>query len=225
MKEIAIKIIYDNCKENKDLQEGWGFSALVETDRRKILFDTGKDRDAFFSNAEKMGIDLGEITDVMFSHKHNDHIAGCKEILGKLQDNCRVYVPKGFPTKLVPQNLQVQVVSDFQEVDKDVFSMVLKAGIFLHEQSLVLQTEKGLVILTGCAHAGIVNILEAAQKRLNVPLYLVLGGFHLFRKNCCSIEKVVNKFQALKVKKVSSLPLFRRADHWSISGSLSAGLL
>jgi 7,8-dihydropterin-6-yl-methyl-4-(beta-D-ribofuranosyl)aminobenzene 5'-phosphate synthase len=203
MKEITIKIIYDNCKENKDLQEGWGFSALVETDHRKILFDTGNDRNAFFSNTEKMGIDLSEITDVLFSHKHDDHIAGCREILGKLQENCRVYLPKGFPPKLVPQNLQIQEVSDFQEVEKNVFSMVLKGGIFLYEQSLVLQTEKGLVIITGCAHPGIIKILEATQERLNVPIYLVLGGFHLFRKDRRFIEKIVTKFQALQVKKVA----------------------
>ncbi|MGC1878866.1 MAG: MBL fold metallo-hydrolase [Rhabdochlamydiaceae bacterium] len=203
MKEITIKIIYDNCKENKDLQEGWGFSAIVETDHRKILFDTGNDRNAFLSNIEKMGIDLREITDVMFSHKHDDHIAGCREILEKLQENCRVYLPKGFPSKMVPQNLLIQKISDFRELEKGIFSIVLKGGIFLHEQSLILQTEKGLVIITGCAHPGIINILEAAQKRLNAPLYLILGGFHLFRKNCCSIEEIVTKFQALEVKKVA----------------------
>ncbi len=203
VKEITIKIIYDNCKESKDLREGWGFSALVETGQRKMLFDTGNDRNAFFSNTEKMGIDLRAITDVMFSHKHDDHIAGCREILGNLQKNCRVYLPKGFPSKLVPQNLQIQEVSNFQEVEKNVFSMVFKGGIFLHEQSLVLQTEKGLVIITGCAHPGIIKILEAAQERLNAPIHLVVGGFHLFRKDRRFIEKIVTKFQDLQVKKVA----------------------
>lgn len=203
MKEITIKIIYDNCKENKDLQEGWGFSALVETGRRKILFDTGNDRNAFFHNAEKMGIDLREITDVMFSHKHDDHVAGCREILGKLQENCRIYVPKGFPSKLLPENLQVQKISDFQKVGKNVFSMVLKGGIFLYEQALIFQMEKGLAIITGCAHPGIIKILEAAQEKLNAPLYFVLGGFHLFRKDRHSIEKIVTKFQTLQVKKAA----------------------
>jgi 7,8-dihydropterin-6-yl-methyl-4-(beta-D-ribofuranosyl)aminobenzene 5'-phosphate synthase len=203
MKKIKITIIYDNCKENRDLQEGWGFSALVEIGYRKILFDTGNDRDAFFSNLEKLGIDCGEITDVVFSHKHDDHIAGCEEILGKIREDCKVYLPKGFPSKLVPKNLQIQKVLDFQEIEKNVFSMVLKGGILLHEQSLILQTEKGLVIITGCAHPGITKILESAQKRLKAPLYLVLGGFHLFRKDCQYIEKIVNRFQALGVTRVA----------------------
>lgn len=203
MKEITIRIIYDNCKESKDLQEGWGFSALIETGDRTMLFDTGNDRDAFFSNTEKMGIDYRKITDVIFSHKHRDHVAGCKEILGKLSENCRVFLPKGFPSKIVPQNLQTQKVSDFQEIEKNVFSLVLKGGFFLYEQSLVLKTENGLVVITGCAHPGIINILETAQKKFNAPIYLVLGGFHLFRKNCRFVENVVNKFQALGIKKVA----------------------
>lgn len=203
MKEITIRIIYDNCKENKDLQEGWGFSALIEIPSHKILFDTGNDQNAFFSNAEKMGIDCREITDVVFSHKHGDHIAGCKEILGTVSENCRVCLPKGFPAKIVPQNLQVQIISDFQEIGKDLFSLVLKGGIFLHEQSLIYRTKKGLVIITGCAHPGIINILEAAKKRLKEPLYLVLGGFHLFRKNCLFIEKTIHEFQNLQVRKVA----------------------
>jgi 7,8-dihydropterin-6-yl-methyl-4-(beta-D-ribofuranosyl)aminobenzene 5'-phosphate synthase len=202
-KEIKISIIYDNCKENSDFQEGWGFSALLEIGQRKILFDTGNDRNAFFSNSEKMDIDCGEITDVIFSHKHHDHVAGCKEILEKMRDSCRLYLPKGFPSKIVPQNLQIQKVLDFQEIDKNLFSMVLKGGIFLYEQSLILQTEKGLIIVTGCAHPGIIKILESAQKRLKAPLYLILGGFHLFRKSSHFIEKTLNKFQDLGVKKVA----------------------
>jgi len=203
MEKTKITILYDNCKENRELQEGWGFSALVETSHRKILFDTGNDRDAFFSNIEKLGIDCGEITDVVFSHKHSDHVAGCKEILEKMRQDCRVYLPKGFPSKRVPSHLQIQKVSDFQEIDDNLFSLVLKGGIFLYEQSLILQTEKGLIIMTGCAHPGITNILEAAQKRLKAPLYLVLGGFHLFRKNGRSVEGVVRQFQSLGVSKVA----------------------
>ena len=47
--QIIIKIIYDNCKENENLEKGWGFSCLVDVGHRKILFDTGADADAFFS--------------------------------------------------------------------------------------------------------------------------------------------------------------------------------
>ncbi len=110
----------------KTFREGWGFSALIETGSRKILFDTGNDKEAFFSNVEKMGIDLSKITDIVFSHKHDDHITGCEEVLEKLPDHCNVYFRKGYPSKKVPKSLQIHKVKDFVEIDKNVYSMALK---------------------------------------------------------------------------------------------------
>jgi 7,8-dihydropterin-6-yl-methyl-4-(beta-D-ribofuranosyl)aminobenzene 5'-phosphate synthase len=203
VEKILVKIIYDNCKGDQNLQEGWGFSALIEANDRKILFDTGNNQEAFFSNVEKMNINLEEVTEVMFSHKHADHTTGCMEILGKLQKNCTVYLPKGFPSKKIPSDLNTQKVNAFLEIKRDIFSLVLRAGFFLYEQILLLQIEKGLVAVTGCAHPGIVNILKAAQKRLQKPDYFVLGGFHLFRKSCSISEDIVKQFQSLGVKKVA----------------------
>jgi 7,8-dihydropterin-6-yl-methyl-4-(beta-D-ribofuranosyl)aminobenzene 5'-phosphate synthase len=49
------------------------------------------------------------------------------------------------------------------------------------DMSLVLNTAKGLVIVTGCGHAGVVNTLEAARERIRkAPVHAVLGGLHLF---------------------------------------------
>ncbi len=204
MKKTTIKIIYDNCKQNIELQEDWGFSALIEHNHRKILFDTGNNQEIFFSNLGKMGIHLEEITDVIFSHKHKDHITGCKDILEQLQKNSRVYLPKGFPLKKVPQqHLQIQMVTNFIEIDKNIYAMPLKGGFFLNEQCLILDTEKGLVVVTGCAHPGIINIVEAAKKRLNKRIYLLLGGFHLFRKSCHRIDEIVDKMKLLQVEKVA----------------------
>jgi 7,8-dihydropterin-6-yl-methyl-4-(beta-D-ribofuranosyl)aminobenzene 5'-phosphate synthase len=197
---MRIRIIYDNCKERSDLEMGWGFSALVETPSHTILFDTGNDENAFYSNLEKMDINYRHITDVVFSHKHDDHTAGAAHILRKLGKECRVYLPKGFPQKKI--DFPSVSVSDFQEIGKNIFSMVLKGGFFLYEQFLILQTAKGLVIITGCAHPGVISIVEAVQKKLKSPIHCVLGGFHLFRKNPQSIENIVQKFKILQVEKV-----------------------
>ncbi|WP_224250151.1 MBL fold metallo-hydrolase [Hyalangium gracile] len=56
------------------------------------------------------------------------------------------------------------------------------------DQSLVIDTEQGLVVVTGCGHAGIINIAEAARKQVRpAPLHAVIGGLHLFRAD----EKVL----------------------------------
>jgi 7,8-dihydropterin-6-yl-methyl-4-(beta-D-ribofuranosyl)aminobenzene 5'-phosphate synthase len=99
--------------------------------------------------------------------------------------------------------LQIKKISDFQEIGKNIFCMVLKGGLFLYEQILILQTKKGLVIITGCAHPGIIHIIEEAQTKLKTPVYFVMGGFHLFRKKSCFINEIVRTFRSLSVKQVA----------------------
>jgi 7,8-dihydropterin-6-yl-methyl-4-(beta-D-ribofuranosyl)aminobenzene 5'-phosphate synthase len=54
----------------------WGFSALVEADGRRILFDTGLRPETVLQNARHLGIDLSGVTDVVLSHHHGDHTGG-----------------------------------------------------------------------------------------------------------------------------------------------------
>jgi 7,8-dihydropterin-6-yl-methyl-4-(beta-D-ribofuranosyl)aminobenzene 5'-phosphate synthase len=197
MNGITIKIIYDNCKAEEGFQEGWGFSCLVDTGRRKILFDTGANSEAFFSNLEKLGIRCEEITDVVCSHKHSDHIAAFKDVAAKLKKDSRIFLPKKFRAKALP--VHTEIVEDFKEIDSGIYSIVLKGGLFLYEQALILQTPKGLAIITGCAHPGIIQLLHEAKNRFNQPIHLVLGGLHLFRKSQTQIDAIIDQFKALNV--------------------------
>lgn len=196
--DMKIKVIYENRKGDPALKEGWGFSCWIEWEKKKILFDTGGDPDAFFSNLEKLGLRLEEATHVVFSHKHWDHIAGLNEVVQKLAKGTPIFVPKTFPT--VPS---ATVVDSFAQIDEHFYSLVLKGGLFLYEQILVFDTPKGLVILTGCAHPGIVSILEEAQRKFNKAIYFVMGGFHLFKKEKKETEKIVEKFKTLSIQKVA----------------------
>ena len=50
------------------------------------------------------------------------------------------------------------------------------------DMSLVIDTDRGLVVITGCGHAGIINTLEYARKKVrNAPIHAAVGGFHLFQ--------------------------------------------
>jgi 7,8-dihydropterin-6-yl-methyl-4-(beta-D-ribofuranosyl)aminobenzene 5'-phosphate synthase len=200
MNPIIIKIIYDNCKSHEGFQEGWGFSCLVDLGPRKVLFDTGADSQAFFSNLQKLNVQFDEITDVVFSHKHADHVAGFEEVIRKLNKNSRLFLPKKFPSRKLPPTIHREIIEDFKEIGSKIYSLVLKAGFLFYEQALVIETQKGLVVITGCAHPGIIRVLQEAQKRLKQPIYLVLGGFHLFRNKQNQIDVIVNQFKALKVQ-------------------------
>ena len=53
----------------------WGFSALVEVDGKRILFDTGG-RPQVLNNARELGVELSNVEDVILSHNHWDHVTG-----------------------------------------------------------------------------------------------------------------------------------------------------
>lgn len=198
---IVIRIIYDNREEDPSMQAGWGFSCLVEIGHRKILFDTGADTKAFLANLQQLKISSSEITDVLFSHKHSDHVTGLQEILGNMKRETRLFLPRGFPMRSL--SVQTTYVSDIAEIDTDIYSLVMRGGWCLYEQALILRTNRGLVVITGCAHPGIIHLLKAIKKRLGEPLHLVLGGFHLFKKSPKSINKIVTQLKSLGVEKIA----------------------
>ena len=50
------------------------------------------------------------------------------------------------------------------------------------DMSLIFDTDKGLVVLSGCGHAGVINTLEFARSRVRrAPVHAAIGGFHLFQ--------------------------------------------
>lgn len=153
---VKISILYDNRCDNCQLQECWGFSALVEYDGNKLLFDTGGNLATFSSNAEKMNLPYKEITQLVLSHWHWDHIAGFQEIAARLSNNAVLYVPKMFPWFLLRKGAtyfkKKKVVRSFEAIAPNIYSLVLRGGFCLYEQALVLETPKGLGIITGCGH-------------------------------------------------------------------------
>ena len=57
----------------------------------------------------------------------------------------------------------------------------VQADSIPEDMSLVVNTDKGLVVLTGCGHAGVVNVVEYARHIVpSQPAYAVVGGLHLF---------------------------------------------
>jgi 7,8-dihydropterin-6-yl-methyl-4-(beta-D-ribofuranosyl)aminobenzene 5'-phosphate synthase len=78
------------------------------------------------------------------------------------------------------------------------------------EQSLVLVAEQSLAVITGCAHSGIVRIVERAREIVlsgdvaDGDVHLIIGGFHLGRRRQAAIVGIVDDFQRLGVQKVAA---------------------
>jgi len=159
---MKITIVYDN-EANAGLKSGWGFSCLIEA-KEKILFDTGDDGEKLIYNMKQLNIEPKDIDKVAISHDHWDHNGGLKEFL-KLNSNAKVFHPKSFskPTEISPGIHSTGAL-----------------GRLIKEQSLVVNTEKGNLVITGCAHPGLAKIINKAKQLGEV--YAVLGGFHGFSK-------------------------------------------
>jgi 7,8-dihydropterin-6-yl-methyl-4-(beta-D-ribofuranosyl)aminobenzene 5'-phosphate synthase len=72
----ALKITVLVTNLGGDPYEGdgeWGYSALVEVDGHKILYDTGLSADLVLRNAKALKVDLSDVEDVVLSHNHYDH--------------------------------------------------------------------------------------------------------------------------------------------------------
>jgi len=189
----------------------WGFAALVEVDGRRLLFDTGQRPTTVRDNARELGLDLGNISDVVLSHNHSDHVGGLLELrrtLAKKNPNAlsHVHVATGAFTSRGPgefsgdENPLIAIRPAYEAAGgafiEHAGPVELLPGVWFtgpiprkypdeqpvppgwvlrgadrklipdstpEDAALVFDTSHGLVILTGCGHAGLINTLEYAR--------------------------------------------------------------
>jgi 7,8-dihydropterin-6-yl-methyl-4-(beta-D-ribofuranosyl)aminobenzene 5'-phosphate synthase len=88
-----VTILYDAFGKDAAMKKDWGFSALVEVAGKRILFDTGNDRDIFAENVKASGVDLTNLDFVVLSHRHSDHMGGLSHVLS-VNPKVKIYAPK-----------------------------------------------------------------------------------------------------------------------------------
>jgi 7,8-dihydropterin-6-yl-methyl-4-(beta-D-ribofuranosyl)aminobenzene 5'-phosphate synthase len=179
---------------------------LIEGLDRTILFDTGTKEEVFLKNIEVLKINLEKVDLVFISHDHGDHTGGLPAFLRK-KSGIPVYVPSGanaaFQAVVKEKGGLVIPVNE----PLTIFPGVLSTGDLgeaIHEQALVLDTFEGLIVITGCAHPGIVHLLEKARQVGKKDIWMVLGGFHLVQTAPADVEKIITRFKELGVRRVGS---------------------
>jgi len=202
--DIRILVIYDNYSCRSDLETGWGFSCLIKGMEKAILFDTGGSGTNLMRNMERMGVSPQEVDVVILSHIHGDHTGGLQAFLER-KGNLAVYLPDSFPEnfKKAVRSYGADVISvrGPLQICPDVFSTG-EMGSFCIEQSLVLKSPSGLIVLTGCAHPGIVEIIEKAKRLFKENVLLAMGGFHLMDVGREQMEEIFTRFEELGVRYV-----------------------
>jgi 7,8-dihydropterin-6-yl-methyl-4-(beta-D-ribofuranosyl)aminobenzene 5'-phosphate synthase len=199
-KPITLTIVYDNRSADPRLGTAWGFACLIETGAMTILFDTGGDGQLLLANMKTLGIDPQAIDAVVLSHIHSDHTGGLDRLLA-INDRLTVYLPRSFPASFKARihNPVVEVSEAVQIADHIRTTGELGAAII--EQALIIETPCGLIVLTGCAHPGIVEIVH--QAKTAGKIYLAMGGFHLADRSAAEVEAVIAELKRSGVQQAA----------------------
>jgi 7,8-dihydropterin-6-yl-methyl-4-(beta-D-ribofuranosyl)aminobenzene 5'-phosphate synthase len=204
----------------------WGFSALVEVNGRKLLFDTGRTPKLVYDNARALGVRLSDVEDVILSHFHSDHTGGLLYLretltrknpaaLSRLHVNAGFFAPRRAGDSDEESNQMIAERKIYEDSGGTVVihgkATEILPGVWLsgpvprqtkernwsgqlqvlHESdwvedvvkeslSLFIDTPQGIVLLSGCGHAGIVNITRRAGAVTGTKkIHAAIGGFHL----------------------------------------------
>jgi 7,8-dihydropterin-6-yl-methyl-4-(beta-D-ribofuranosyl)aminobenzene 5'-phosphate synthase len=107
-------------------------------------------------------------------------------------------------TSLTPE---IKLLVNFKKVAIDKFFIknqdIYLPDLFTDEIAITINTKKGLVVITGCAHSGILNILDKAIEDSKTDnIYALLGGFHLSNLNETKIKEIADKINNYKINKI-----------------------
>jgi 7,8-dihydropterin-6-yl-methyl-4-(beta-D-ribofuranosyl)aminobenzene 5'-phosphate synthase len=200
---LKFTVLYDNYLCQEGTKPDWGFSCLIEGAEKTILFDTGTQPAILLHNVDQLGVDLKKVEQIVLSHDHYDHIGGLPGVLERNHE-VSVYMPISFAHEIVrsveAKKAEVFSVDEPVEICPNVYSTG-EMGVEIKEQSLIINTDRGLVIVTGCSHQGIVEILRRAKELFDRPIHLVFGGFHLGGKSDAELEEIIRHFKEIGVER------------------------
>ncbi|MBN1365041.1 MAG: MBL fold metallo-hydrolase [Syntrophaceae bacterium] len=202
-KNQLITVICDNYTTRDDLESSWGFSCLIKHRGKNVLFDTGSDGIVLAANMSKLSIDPVSIDLLMISHQHWDHTGGIYYILNA-KHNMPVCLPYSFSARFKEDmkryGAELIEVKKAQAISPGLYSTGDMEGP-VREQAALLQSPAGTIVITGCAHPGIVKIVKTAEKILpDDDLALVMGGFHLLDNENEDILKIIEQFKKMGVR-------------------------
>ncbi len=240
---VKLTVLTENTVRQAGLLAEHGLSFWIETDRQKILFDTGQS-DVFIKNAHQLGIEPGQADSIVISHGHYDHADGLPHLVSRanqldLYIHADAFVPKyamrqgekryigigwdpaqlenqglaihrtGAVTKLDQQVTLLAQIQKGRDIDKPAKDLlVMKDSQLLpdpmsDEQILICKTAKGLLVLLGCSHPGVVNCLDTVRQSFpNDSIHTVIGGLHLEKASPENLDAVIGAMKSMDIQSI-----------------------
>ena len=201
-------VLSDNRTCNDQLQTEHGLSILLETDKHRILLDTGAS-DVFIRNAEKTGIDLSTVDYVFISHGHSDHAGGLRHLVERNRQAKVLVSPNAMSGKFFSKRGNLHsITAEWPMIDADRLVLIdhtctIAEGIYViahipqnHPMpkgnvNLYVQNNAGDYIhddfrhelalyVDGLLFTGCAHSgLENILASCPWPVHTVVGGFHL----------------------------------------------
>jgi 7,8-dihydropterin-6-yl-methyl-4-(beta-D-ribofuranosyl)aminobenzene 5'-phosphate synthase len=201
---IRITVVYDDRSLRPNLIEDRGFSAFIEYEEENILFDAGKDGKKLLHNLEQLGISPQAIQRVFISHPHLDHYGGL-EGLFSVGVHPEIYLLSSFPDILKEK---LSIITKVVEVEpgQKICSYCYSTGELnrgIPEHAAVFESRAGLIVLTGCAHPGVVEFVYRVMELSTVPIDLLAGGFHLKNEEAGSIQNTVSILKRARIRRIA----------------------
>ena len=202
---MRIKIIFDKEKLEDKYSCGWGISYIIDD---RTLFDTGEKAEYTLGNLKALGLDIEAIERVVISHNHWDHLGGLWDLLD-INKNMVVFAcpdfAREFKDRLTSHNFKV--VDSFFQICENIYTTgPFKAGYKskeIEEQALLVKTDKGVSVVCGCSHPGVIKFIEKVKKEFpEEKIYAALGGFHLIDEDNRVIRYLVEEMKNLGVENV-----------------------
>jgi len=224
---MKVHILVEDTRNSPEFEAEHGLSIYFEKDGKKFLFDLGQS-DKYLKNAKKLNLNLKNVDFLAFSHGHYDHTGGLPYFHGgKVKALAHSYClfPKfdgkryiGFP-KEIGNNL-IELKDKPTKMSKNVYFLgqvpgkrhsalgeYIKEGVrhkdfLLDDTGIAIANGDNLIVLSGCAHSGIVNIVKQARSLFKQNKIVIIGGFHMLTHSEDETNRIIEELKKINVVKV-----------------------